>query len=282
MGLLNLSISEWLLPEHRHPLPLIPRVSSVTRADRVTGEHVDEFISSLLRSRSPATAANRFRSLRVFFRFLLERGYLDSSPMAGLKAPRVPLKDVPVLDEDELGRLLATCSGRRDFHESRDYAILRLFITTGARQSEIAGLTLDSVDFEDGTARVIGKGSRTRVVSLDGKTLDAVAEYVRMREGVAHLDHKSMWVTAGGRLLSGWGVDQIARRSARQAGLDGFHLHVLRHSFADLALAKGMSEGDLMRVAGWNSRSMLDRYGRANAQRRANTAHRDLLDRLGL
>ena len=103
-------------------------------------EHVESFIADLLLKWKPATANNRYRGLQSFFKWAAEEGEVKTSPMANMKPPRIPENPPPVLREDDLKRLLATCEHSQDFESRRDAALIRVFIDTGARLSEVANL----------------------------------------------------------------------------------------------------------------------------------------------
>ena len=88
-----------------------------------------------------------YRGLQAFCKWLVEEEEVDRSPMAGMRAPAVPETPVPVFTDDELARLVKACHGR-EYAERRDEALMRMFIDTGVRIAEMAGITLDDLDTE--------------------------------------------------------------------------------------------------------------------------------------
>jgi site-specific recombinase XerD len=143
----------------------------------------------LLERWKPATANNRYRGLQSFFKWLEEEGEIRESPMAKMKPPRVPENPPPVLREEELRALLATCEKGGSLEDRRDAAILRIFIDTGARRAEIAGLRFDAkdeeqsdVDLDRGLIRVLGKGRRERILAIGAKAVKALDRYLRKRQ----------------------------------------------------------------------------------------------------
>jgi site-specific recombinase XerD len=238
-------------------------------------EDLERWIIGLLESRKPATAATRYRALARLFSWLVSEGELTQSPMHGMHGPKVPDDPPAVLTMEDLRRLLGTCRGTT-FEERRDAAVLRLFIDTGVRLSELAGLSVEDVDLDEGLAVVTGKGRRRRAVPLGAKTTAALDRYLRIRPGHAPPRSTALWIGQKGPMTAG-GIRQMIQRRAREAGLDQrIWPHLFRHTGAHQWLAAGGSEGDLMSLYGWRSSSMLRRYGSSAAAERARKAHAEL------
>ena len=241
-------------------------------------EHIETFIEDQLARLRPASAANRYRSLQQFFRWLVDEGELRETPMAKMHPPTVPEEPPTVLTDANLDQLWKVTAGT-SFDERRDRAILRLLVDSGIRRAELAGLRLEDVDRDQDVVVVMGKGRRPRTVPYDVKTAKDLDRYIdRARAHHANAGDPWLWLGKKGRLTE-TGIAQLLRRRGREAGLDGLHPHLFRHTFAHQQLAAGMQETDLMRIAGWKSRQMVARYGASAGHERAIAAYRALRDR---
>lgn len=253
----------------------------------VTREHLVEWMRYLQRppedggrGLTAQTALQRYRSVSRLFAFLVDQDDIAESPMAKMKPPRVPEKLVPVISVDNLQRLLKTCQGR-DFESRRDKAIIGLFIDTGLRISEMAAIDVGDLDLAEREVEVLGKGRRARHVRFVRETRSDLQRYLIVRDRHAHDDDAALWLGKRGRLTSN-GIYQMVRRRCEQAEIEPVHPHMFRHTFAHMYLRAGGNEGDLMKVTGWRSRQMVDRYGQSAAAERAAEAHDRFSPRRGL
>jgi len=262
-------------------------------------EHVEAYITSLRgRGLSESTVHQQSRSLALFFAWLAEEGEVreDRLPTRNVRVPAPEPPPVAVLSEADIRALIRPCqSGPSQFHNRRDEAIIRLFAETGVRLGELAGLTGDAIDLDAGVAVVIGKGRgrgpRKRLIGFGSKTANALDRYLRARATHRLAELPELWLGRHkDRPLTESGVAQMLRERGRLAGLMmgppkpgsppgtpdrcTLHAHQFRHTFAHMSLAEGMQEGDVQRLAGWSSRSMLSRYGASVADQRALAAQK--------
>jgi len=247
----------------------------------VTRAHIEDLLAARAAGTwSPAMVSQCYRSLKVWCAYLVEEEEIAHSPMERVKAPLVPVKPVPILTDDEIRALLATCKGR-DFADFRDTAVIRLLMDTGGRREEIGRLKVTDLDMKLDTVTVLGKGRKTRVIPFGAKTGQALERYLRARarHRAAHLD--ALWLAVK-RLtpLSPSGMAQMLDRRAADAGIGKIHPHRFRHTAAHTWLANGGEGTDLDRIMGWEAgEQMRARYAASTADERAAAAARRL--RLG-
>ncbi|BBY36504.1 tyrosine recombinase XerD [Mycobacterium mantenii] len=227
----------------------------------------------------PNTARVRLQAVRQFSAWLAdpEQGAeLDSDPLLGIRPPKLDTKVIDGLTADEIRLLLKACGGK-DFLGRRDEAVVRLLAETGLRAGECLGLTTADVNLERGLVTVHrGKGGKGRVVTIGPQTAAALDRYLRARR-THRLAHTAPLFLGGGDQGLGYhGLRVALLARAKQAGIEGFHLHRMRHSWASRWLESGGSEGGLMSAAGWSTREMVDRYARHTAAERAQAEARKL------
>ncbi|HSK93434.1 MAG TPA: tyrosine-type recombinase/integrase [Candidatus Angelobacter sp.] len=135
--------------------------------------------------RKPATFAIRYRSVRQFFPWAFEEGMIKSSPMATMRPPRITETPPDVLRDEELTRLLKVVEADRTIAGRRDAAVVRLFIASGARLSEISNLrwtprqpTTNDVDLDGSLIRVVGKGNQERPIYVGARVAKALDRYI--------------------------------------------------------------------------------------------------------
>ncbi len=238
------------------------RVEDATTAD------VEAYLAVVQRRRrAPATVARLASSLRGLYGFLLDEGTIAIDPTA-LVAPTHASSRLPVvLSEDQVSELLAAPSTDAPI-DVRDRAVLELLYGTGVRVSELVGLDLGDVDFDEELVRVTGKGSKQRLVPLGRGAARALSTWLEggARQAVLDAarrppDARAVFCNLRGRRLTRQGVDLLVRRHARRVGLpEATSAHTLRHSCATHMLAHGADVRVIQELLGHASVSTTQRY----------------------
>lgn len=221
----------------------------VTDTADVTREHVEAHIARLFEEGRATSSVKRATSaVRSFHRFLVTDHVEASYPVAEVAAPKQPEHLPDVLSVEQVFALLdqpfpANAAGLRD------HAILEVLYGCGLRVSELCGLDLLRVSFADGLVRVMGKGSKERLVPLVGSAADALAAYVdRGRPFLASTSSAAarkassqgaVFLNCRGGRLTRQAVHGLCERWGAYAGIEGLHPHTLRHSLATHMLQGG-------------------------------------------
>ena len=132
--------------------------------------HIRRYLLTFKDRLKPYNFYDYFRSIKRFFNWLVDEGVLSVSPMANMKAPRVPKVLIQPLSVDDIRSLLALCD-KNTFLGVRNWAILLVFIETGLRLAELANIQIKDIDFNRGVIKVMGKGARERVVAIQPSDL---------------------------------------------------------------------------------------------------------------
>jgi integrase/recombinase XerC len=248
------------------------RRSSLVRA--VDKADVEAFIIDQLETHTPATAAAYYRHLQQFWRWVVAEGEIPVSPMAGMSPPKLPERPVPIYEPDELRALLKAADGQT-FEARRDTAIVHMFIATGVRLAEMAGMAVERLARDEQAVLVIGKGDRARWVPYGDKAATALDRYLRVRRRRADPESGPLWIGQRGAISTS-GITQMLRRLGRRAGVADVRPHRFRHTSAHRAQVAGITESDLMEVFGWRSPEMVRKYGSSARAERARAAFRRL------
>lgn len=186
----------------------------------------------------------RLSALRGFCRFLVEHKILEHNPAQDIRAPKSPRKLPHSLDVDRLQRLLEHKPD--DWLEQRDLTLMELMYSGGLRLAELVGLNTDDINLQDGEARVLGKGRKTRIVPVGSKARLALANWLPVRSLHADDNESALFISRNGTRLGHRSVQQRLKRWALKQGLESrLHPHALRHSCATHVLE---SSGDLRAV----------------------------------
>ena len=193
------------------------------------------------RGLAPASMKLIVVALKIFFRFLKMRSMTEKDPAELLTLPRLTRFLPETLNQVQVNRLLEVNIQGRPF-PLRDRAILELFYASGLRISELTGARLENLNLQDRIIRVVGKGSKTRLVPIGRIACDAIDQYLT-RERVHLVGRKTgneIFLSRHGKKLTTQRVWQIIKEIAASAGFDtNVYPHLLRHSFATHLLANG-------------------------------------------
>lgn len=193
----------------------------------------------------PATRARKASSIRVFFKYLSQKANLiENNPALNLETPKLGKRMPKYLSLDDSKKLLAVVNNdEKDRNKERDYAIITLFLNCGMRLSELVGINLKDIDFNENKLNVTGKGNKERTIYLNKACVNAINNYlaVRPKNGIKQGDSDALFLSERLERISNRTVQHIVKQELLKAGLDTnkYSVHKLRHTAATLMYRYG-------------------------------------------
>ena len=215
---------------------------NLLKGRKATRSAAREYLWALEKRRySRRSIARKLSSARSFFRFLIREKLVEQNPFENLLTPKLPKKLPNFLYAEELKSLLEAPDLKTPIG-LRDRAILEVIYGTGLRVTEIIRMNVNEINFDEGEIRVLGKGSKERIVLFGSKARDALHNYITEARPhlLANQKNSALFVNRRGNRLTSRSVERMLVYYAKKASITKkVTPHTLRHSFATHLLAGG-------------------------------------------
>ena len=231
---------------------------------------VRSWIVSLVDSGISNRSVNRkVSSLKAYYRFLMETGQIETTPLAKHKALKTSQKVQVPFSENEIIRAISLLEPENSFEGIRNRLIIELFYSSGIRRAELINIKLDDISFVQKTLKVLGKGNKERIIPLLPSTIDVSHEYIRQREKLDQIENREyLFLTPKGvkiyeslvyRIINSYfgSVSEKVKKSP----------HILRHSFATHLLNQGADINSVKELLGHSSLASTQVYAQNSIAR---------------
>lgn len=257
---LEKKLSENTVEAYLHDLTAISRYISgefgVEEPEKVKPEHIESFLASLYDTGVTKTTQARVLSgIRSFFNYLLVNDRIEQLPTEFIDSPKAGRKLPDVLTFDEIEKILGSVD-LSDRFGHRNKAMLETLYSCGLRVSELVGLKINDLFFNDGFIRVTGKGDKQRLVPVSAEAVKLITLYLEQRRTMpvdtAHED--TVFLNNKGKGLTRVMIFHIIRKTAEAAGITKkISPHTFRHSFATHLLEGGADIRQVQQMLGHES-----------------------------
>ncbi len=234
-----------------------PSPVSITEVD------IQQFIYEMAKSLSARSQSRLISGLRSFFDYLIFEDYRKDNPTQLIEAPRIGRKLPDTLSEQEINTLINSIDLSAT-HGQRNKTLLETLYSCGLRVSELIGLQLSDLFFEEGFIRVTGKGDKQRFVPINNYTQKLVNVYCKMVRNHMKIDkafQDTLFLNQRGKQLTRNMVFLIVKEAAQKAGIrKRVSPHTFRHSFATHMLERGADLRSIQQMLGHESITTTEIY----------------------
>ena len=228
---------------------------------------VRAYLAALTKDRKKSSIGRKLAALKGFFRYLVATHQIDKDPLLLINSPKQEKPLPKFLSVDDVFQLLGNIKLKSAL-DIRDRAILEVFYSTGIRVSELVGLNWSDVDFELGIVRVLGKGSKERIVPIGKMALDALRDYsieVRKKWNLPCKGENAVFLNNRGGRITTRSVARLVEKHLKEVGIPvKVSPHGLRHTFATHLLNSGADLRVIQEMLGHASLSTTQRYTHLN------------------
>ena len=202
------------------------------------------------------------RTIKAFWSWLMDEGYITHNPMTSLKLPKTPRKVISTFSQEQVQKILGAID-KRSSHGFRNYTMILLFLDTGMRLSELIGLQMDDIDFLQSFMLVKGKGNKERVVPFGSQARRTLRRYImHFRPEPDSPRTNEVFLTEDGLPLTPRAVQSMLLRLSKKAKMSGTRCnpHRFRHTFAKQYLINGGDVFSLQKILGHSSLEVVKIY----------------------
>ena len=229
--------------------------TEVTRWESSSSIHDDKRLSAY-------SVQGYARTIKAFWSWLMDEGYITHNPMNSLKLPKTPRKVISTFSQEQIQKILGAID-KKSSHGFRNYTMILLLLDSGIRLSELIGLQMDDIDFMQSFILVRGKGNKERVVPFGSQVRRILRRYImHFRPEPDYPRTNEVFLTENGLPLRPRAVQSMLIRLSKKAKMSGVRLnpHRFRHTFARQYLMAGGDIFSLQKILGHSSLEVVRMY----------------------
>lgn len=223
----------------------------------ITKEDINSYLEKLYLDKLNKTSISRkLSSLRNFYNYLLKKEYINFNYFSLYKNPHKDTNLPKYVKEDDIDKMFAIPDTRKPLGQ-RNLCIIRMLYSTGVRVSELVNIKIKDINIKDRTIKILGKGSKERIVVFGNNTEKVLEEYLKQGRTILNIkNNEYLFLNNQGNKLSDRYVRIIIDDTIKKASIKmHVHPHMLRHTFATSMLNNG---ADLVSVQDLLGHSSLD------------------------
>lgn len=216
------------------------QIDDISKAE---SSQIRSWMASLINEKLNSRSVHRkLSTLRNYFKYLMRHGYIDSSPLETIVAPKTKKRLPQFIDESKIDELLDVEFYNEGFEGVRDNLILKIFYATGIRLAELINIKDSDIDFSMQNIKVKGKRNKERIIPIGKGLINAIEAYIKLRDETFEFEKQNpfLLVTIKGNQLYPKSVYRIVRSNmGRVTTQSKKSPHILRHTFATHLLNEG-------------------------------------------